>query len=167
MNLDEIKQGIASLTPKGQSECDGLPHPQVFTDKDASLREPPSPRTAMRIKLHMLRIAFTALFIAATPTHAGGRYPMYITRIHGDVQIRSAEPGGRWQKAKLGMLLGGPYLLRTGPHSYAHLSGKFRCVDSGSLIRIHFDSEASIEVLRGQMSAVDGKRGRSLPDKLE
>jgi hypothetical protein len=121
----------------------------------------------MKIKLCMLRIAFAALFIAATPTHAGGRYPMYITKVHGDVQIRPAEPGSRWQKAKLGMLLGGPYLLRTGPRSYAHLSGKFRCVDSGSLIRINFDTEASIEVLRGQMSAVDGKRGESLPDNLQ
>jgi hypothetical protein len=121
----------------------------------------------MKIKLYMLRIAFTALFIAAAPAHAGGRYPMYVTTVHGDVQIRSAEPGSRWQKAKPGVLSGGPYLLRTGPRSYAHLSGKFRCVDSGSLIRINFDSEASIEVLSGQMSAVDGKRGKSLPDSLQ
>jgi hypothetical protein len=39
-------------------------------------------------------------------------------------------------------------------------------VDAGSLIRINYDSEASIDVLRGQMSAVDGKRGPSLPDRL-
>lgn len=64
------------------------------------------------------------------------------------------------------MLIGGPYLLRTGAHSYAHLHGNFRCVDAGSLIRIDFDSEASIDVLCGQMSAVDGKRGPSLPDSL-
>jgi hypothetical protein len=57
-------------------------------------------------------------------------------------------------------------LLRTGPRSYAHLLGNFRCLDANSLIRINHDSEASIDVLRGQMSVVDGKQGKSLPDNL-
>ena len=112
-------------------------------------------------------IVLVATMFAATPANGGGRYPMYITKINGDVQVRLEESGSRWKKAKLGMLTGGPYLLRTGRNSYAHLGGNFRCVDAESLIRINFDSEASIDVLRGQMSAVDGKRGKSLPDNLQ
>ena len=113
-----------------------------------------------------LGISFIAIFLGAAPANAGGRYPMRITAIHGDVQVRLAKPGTRWQNAGLGDLEGGTYLLRTGPRSYAHLLGDFRCVDANSLIRINHDSEASIDVLRGQMSAVDGKRGKSLPDDL-
>ena len=100
--------------------------------------------------------------MGTAPAHSGGRYPMVITKIHGDVHVRTDQPGSRWQKATLGALVAGTYLLRTGPHSHAHLNRTFRCVDSGSLIRINFDSEASIDVLRGQMSAVVGKRGKSL-----
>jgi hypothetical protein len=118
----------------------------------------------MKIKPSHLGIALAVVFMAATPASAGGRYPMDLSEVHGTVEIRLDQPGSRWQKPKLGALMGGPYLLRTGPHSYAHLSRNFRCVDSNSLIRINFDSEASIDVLRGQMSAVDGKRGKSLPD---
>jgi hypothetical protein len=120
----------------------------------------------MKIKPSLVGIAFTTMLIAATPANAGGRYPMYLSEVHGNVEVRLDKPGSRWQKPKLGSLDGGPYLLRTGPRSYAHLNGKFRCVDANSLIRINRDSEASIDVLRGQMSAVDGKRGKSLPDDL-
>lgn len=115
---------------------------------------------------HLLGITFATTLVALAPAHAGGRYPMYLTEVHGDVQIRLDQPGSRWHAPKLGALDGGPFLLRTGPHSYAHLNRTFRCVDSESLIRINFDSEASIDVLRGQMSAVDGKRGKSLPDDV-
>jgi len=115
---------------------------------------------------HLLGITFTSALVTLTPAHAGGRYPMYLTKFHGDVQIRLDQPGSHWHTPKLGALDGGTYLLRTGPHSYAHLNRNFRCVDSDSLIRINFDSEASIKVLRGQMSAVDGKRGPSLPDNV-
>lgn len=94
----------------------------------------------------------------------GGRYPMYLSKIYGRVEIKVEKPGSRWQPAKRGDLLGGPYLLRTGSHSYVHLYHKFRCVDANSLIRINFDSEASINVLKGRMSAVDGKHGPALPD---
>jgi hypothetical protein len=120
----------------------------------------------MKTRHYLLGIALVAPLIAATPADAGGRYPIYITKIHGHVEVRLDQPGSRWQKAKLGSLLGGTYLLRTGAHSYAYLQRSFRCVDAGSLIRINHDSEASIDVLRGQMSAVDGKRGPSLPDNL-
>jgi hypothetical protein len=115
----------------------------------------------------LLGIALGITLIAVTPANAGGRGPMYVSKIHGDVQVRLDKPGSRWHKPKIGSLDGGQYLLRTGPHSYAHLNGKFRCVDSNSLIRINADSEASIDVLRGQMSAVDGKRGKSLPDDVQ
>ena len=118
----------------------------------------------MKTTFSLLGIASAGLLMAATPTKAGGRYPMVVTKIHGSVQVRLAKPGSRWQDAKLGSLEGGTYLLRTGPNSYAHLNDKFRCVDSDSQIRIEWDSEASIEVLHGQMSAVEGKRGKSLPD---
>ena len=120
----------------------------------------------MKTRQLILGVAFAALPMAAAPVNAGGRYPVYISEIHGDVQIRLAKQGSRWEKPKLGALMGGPYLLRTGPHSYAHLNDKFRCVDANSLIRINFDTEASIDVRRGQMSAVDGKRGKSLPDDV-
>jgi hypothetical protein len=120
----------------------------------------------MKTKLCVLGVVVAVLFLAALPTSAGGRYPMRITKIHGDVQVRIVKPGSRWEKATVGMLEGGPYLLRTGSNSYVHLFDKFRCVDHDSLIRINHDSEASIDVLRGQMSAVDGKRGKSLPDDL-
>jgi hypothetical protein len=121
----------------------------------------------MNIKPTLFGFAFATILIAATPAEAGGRYPIRVSHIHGDVQVRLDKPGSRWEKAKLGSLDGGPFLLRTGPRSYAHLQGKFRCVDSNSLIRINRDSEASIDVLRGQMSAVDGKRGKSLPDTMQ
>jgi hypothetical protein len=119
----------------------------------------------MNIKPCILGLATAALFLTALPGKAGGRSPLYLTKIHGDVQVRLEKPDSRWKKAKLGSLDGGPYLLRTGSKSYVHL-GKFRCVDDDSLIRINRDSEASIDVLRGQMSAVDGKRGKSLPDEM-
>ena len=119
----------------------------------------------MKIKTNRLGIVFaTTLIIGTAPADAGGRSPMYLTKVHGDVQIRLDKPGSRWHKPKLGSLDGGPFLLRTGARSYAHLNRTFRCVDANSLIRINRDSEASIDVLRGQMSAVDGKRGKSLPD---
>ena len=108
-------------------------------------------------------IVLTGLFLASAAQAGGGRYPMRLTKIHGDVQVRLDKPGSRWQKAKLGELMGGPWLLRTGKHSYAHLFN-IRCVDSRSIVRIEWDSEASITVVKGQMSAVDGRRGKSLPD---
>ncbi len=120
----------------------------------------------MKTRQLMFGLSFAALLTAARPVNAGGRYPMHISEIHGDVQIRLDKRGSRWEKPKLGAVMGGPFLLRTGPHSYAHLNGKFRCVDANSLIRINLDSEASIDVLRGQMSAVDGKRGKSLGDDV-
>jgi hypothetical protein len=120
----------------------------------------------MKTKLCTLGFAIAAMLMVVTPTNAGGRYPMRITKVHGDVQVRLAVNGSRWQPAKLGTLEGVTYLLRTGPRSYAHLLGDFRCVDANSLLRINYDSEASIDVLRGQMSAVDGKRGKSLSDDV-
>jgi hypothetical protein len=134
--------------------------PEIFGWNSQIIRQP------MKIKSSQLGIAFAAMLMAAAPANAGGRYPMYLSQVQGSVEVRLDKPGSRWQKPKLGALEGGTYLLRTGPRSYAHLNGKFRCVDSNSLIRINFDSEASIDVLRGQMSAVDGKRGKSLPDNV-
>jgi hypothetical protein len=116
------------------------------------------------MKTSQLGIAITAMLIAAAPARAGGRYPMRITELHGNVQVRLTKGGSHWRPAKLGTLERGTYLLRTGRGSYAHLLGNFRCVDANSLVRINWDSEASIDVLSGQMSAVDGKRGKSLPD---
>jgi hypothetical protein len=111
-------------------------------------------------------IALVLLLWPAPAVLAGGRYPLSLTELHGDVQVRRELPGTAWQKAKLGPLEHGTYLVRTGPRAYAHISGKFRCLDADSLIRINLDSEASIDVLRGQISAVDGKRGKSLPDDV-
>lgn len=118
----------------------------------------------MKRKLLFFGTATAAMVFSITSASAGGRYPIYLTKVHGDVEVRLDQPGSRWAKPKLGALDGGPFLLRTGANSYAHLNRNFRCVDANSLIRINRDSEASIDVLRGQMSAVDGKRGKSLPD---
>jgi hypothetical protein len=120
----------------------------------------------MKTKLRVTGFAFAAMLVTAAPVEAGGRYPLSITKVGGDVQVRLIAPGSRWKKANAGMQLDGPYLLRTGPRSYAHLQGNFRCVDANSLIQINHDSEASIDVLSGQMSAVDGKPGKSMPDVL-
>src|SRR5207249_2443652 len=105
-----------------------------------------------------------------------------ITRLRGDVEIRPLQPGceyrrcppgarevqiepfapGRhWRKPKLGELTGS-FLVRTGARSSMRLNGNLGCVDSNSLVRIDSGCGFSIKVLRGRISAVDGRRGRSL-----
>jgi hypothetical protein len=116
----------------------------------------------------VLALVGTIAVLAAPVRAGGGRYPLWITKIHGRVEIRSDKPGSKWHAVKPGALWFHDnetkyYLLRTSSHSYVHFS-KVRCLDSHSLIRINWDTESSIDVLRGQMSAVDGKRGPSLRD---
>ncbi len=133
----------------------------------------------MRFRGWLIGIAMAALLLTA-PTHAGGPSAA-ITRIHGDVDIRPLQrgckyrrfppgaamqierfaPGLHWRRAKLGEL-GGTFLVRTGPRSSVHLNGDLGCVDSNSLVRIDSGCGFAIKVLRGKVSAVDGRSGPSL-----
>lgn len=56
----------------------------------------------MSTKTYVLGIALIAPLFVATPADAGGRYPLHITKIHGNVQVRLEQSGNRWRKAKLG-----------------------------------------------------------------
>jgi hypothetical protein len=139
------------------------------------------------------------LSLAANPVSAGGNF-VVITAIHGRVEMKPLRPGAHWMRAKPG-LLGGAYLLRTGPRSWVHLAARgdgsvraagktaplhawaqraqraargenpgdleFGCVDGGSLIRVVSTGTLKVEVLRGQVSAVDGRRGRSLGRRFD
>jgi hypothetical protein len=125
----------------------------------------------MPIRFWLLGGALAALVGMVGPTRAGGRGPLNVTAVHGKVEVKDlasnreqgwpVRPG--WRRVKRGAVLRG-VLLRTGPRSWVHLDRPRVCVDANSLLRIHLDSEASIDVLRGQMSAVDGRRGESLLD---
>jgi hypothetical protein len=125
----------------------------------------------MQRSLWLAGFMLAASVLTAHPVDAGGRYGMVaLGRTHGRVEIKLLKPGSQWRPARPGEELppnGTTAMLRTGRGSWAHiLVGRraHRCVDSGSLVRINWDSEASIDVLRGKMSAVDGRRGKSLRD---
>ena len=146
--------------------------------------------------------ALVTLSLAANPVSAGGNF-VVITAIHGWVEMKPLRPGARWMRAKPGVL-GGAYLLRTGPRSWVHLAARgdgsvraagqteplayrawarraqraargeanledleFGCVDGGSLIRVLSTGTLKVEVLRGQVSAVDGRRGRGLGRRFD
>jgi hypothetical protein len=115
-------------------------------------------------KLYIAGIALGVIALLATQARAGGDvYPLDIRKVHGKVEVRLDKPGSRWKLVKPGSSLPyGLYLLRTGPHSYVHLSDLGRrdqCLDAKSLIRVGVDGDAypTLTVLRGRISAVDGK----------
>jgi hypothetical protein len=123
----------------------------------------------MQRRFWLVGAGLVALLGAAHPTHAGGN-TVAITEIRGQVEIRSLQPGGHWRRAQPGILIG-TYLLRTGPRSWVHLEerGGWRprrlnrgCVDAGSLLRVQSSCGFQIQVLRGGISTVDGKRGATL-----
>ena len=126
----------------------------------------------MLVRLFLLGVGLAALLGAPAPTTAGGP-GIGIVKIHGTVEIKSSSPGARWRPAKRGELYGAytNCLLRTGPRSCVHLRdfespksprSNVGCVDANSLLRIRSNCGYHIEVLQGQVSAVDGKRGKSL-----
>jgi hypothetical protein len=133
----------------------------------------------MQRNLLWIGIAFVALVCATSSALAGGGGPVAITGIGGKVEVKPLTPDtewrpltrdGRvpyrrlrngWQCAKPGELVG-TFLLRTGPRSWVHLNSTFGCVDSDSLIHIDSGSDFLVTIRRGQISAVDGKRGKRL-----
>ena len=109
-----------------------------------------------------LSIAALALLAGAGAASAGGAGPLKITALHGLVEIKSLEkPDARWERARPGPL-GGRLLLRTGSRSWAHLDGKRWCLDPDSLLLIDSAADYWIEVLRGRVSAADGRRGKRI-----
>jgi hypothetical protein len=126
----------------------------------------------MRSRFWLLGVGLAALLGAPSPTSAGGP-GVGIVKIHGTVEIKSLVSGGQWRRAKLGELHGAytNCLLRTGPRSWVHLRDfeaprsprkNVGCVDANSVVRIRSNCGYRIEVLQGQVSAIDGKPGKSL-----
>jgi hypothetical protein len=136
-------------------------------------------------------LAALALLASLLPATAGGAGPLTISAVRGTVEASALEPGaaygepkspkggmlpsnlkfreltpGRWSRVGPGTL-GGSLLLRTGPKSWAHLQGGRWCVDPNSLVRIESAADFGIEVLRGRVSAVDGRRGKRLFTKYD
>ena len=122
----------------------------------------------MRSSYWLVVVGLVTLLGAPSPSSAGGNV-VRITAIRGRVEIKPLEGGGSWRRAELGELQG-TFLLRTGPRSWAHLqeAGAWRprrldrgCVDANSLLRVgSWGCGFQIEVLRGRISAVDGRRGK-------
>jgi hypothetical protein len=132
----------------------------------------------MQSRFFPASIALAAV-IGAGPASAGGGGPLVISRVSGRAEIKPLDraeywrdggqrwkkepigPRGRWRPVETGGIVG-TCLLRTGPRSSVHLVGKEWCVDPNSLIRIESGSDFRVVVLRGRVSAVDGKRGRGV-----
>ena len=123
----------------------------------------------MESKLWLVAACLAAYLRAASPANAGGN-SVVITEVRGTVEMKPIRPEGHWSRAKPGLIVGA-YLLRTGPRSRAHLEERggwlprrFNrgCVDARSLVRVESSCGFRLDVLRGQISAVDGKRGKSL-----
>jgi hypothetical protein len=123
----------------------------------------------MLSQFRLIGLSLTALLGAASAANAGGN-SVAITEVRGTVELKSLQPGGHWSRAKPG-LIAGTYLMRTGPRSWARLEERggwmphnFNrgCVDANTLIRVESSCGFRIQVLRGQISAVDGKRGKSM-----
>ena len=123
----------------------------------------------MLSRFWLIGVGLAAFLGASSPASAGGN-SLAITKVRGRVEIKPLQPAGHWSRAKPGPIVG-TYLLRTGPHSWAHLVERggwvpcrFNrgCVDARSLVRVESSCGFRLDVLRGQISAVDGKRGKSL-----
>lgn len=135
----------------------------------------------MRSRLCLVGLGLVALCGAPSPLHAG-RPGVGLAGIRGTVEIRSLAPGSPWRRAKPGELLG-TYLLRTGPRSSVHLQQyavevyrkrrpwgasprSVACVDSNSVVRIQSNCGYQVQLLRGRISAADGKPGKSIGREL-
>jgi hypothetical protein len=130
----------------------------------------------MNPRVWSVAAALAAFLVASVPAQAG-IYLTEVVRVHGTVEVRELKEGkavGAWRPVKVVQIVGPHFLLRTGPRAWAHVNFHPegvpvpRCVDGGSLIRVDRDAKdpriwVRIHVLRGQLSAVDGRRGKSLP----
>ena len=133
------------------------------------------------MKLQVWFAGVTLILVAAAPVRAGGAGPLELRAMRGTVEIKPLQPTeywwttpgirtwprgrqrlkiGKWQPARAGDLVG-TFLLRTGMRSWVHLQGKSFCVDPNSLLRIESAADYGIQVLRGRVSAADGKRGNA------
>jgi len=115
----------------------------------------------MQWKSVLLGLGMAVCLGAASPAKSGGIGQVVIAKLHGRVEIKPLQAGGRWQRAKPSTLQG-MYMLRTGPRSWVHLGNTKGCVDSNSLVFIGSGSDSEIKVRRGRVSAIDGKRGKRL-----
>ena len=134
----------------------------------------------MQPRLYVLGLGLVALLGVPSPTGAGGGGPIELTRISGVVEIKPLVDGGeywhhppgtdrrviepigpvgRWQRAKTGYIVG-TFMLRTRSRSWVRLDHRVWCVDANSLLRIESYADYGIEVLRGQVSRADGRRGK-------
>ena len=131
----------------------------------------------MRLTFWLVVVGLAA--VGALPAGAGGAGPLWISQVAGEARIKPLDraeywrhggegwkkepigPRGRWRSVETGGIVG-TCLLRTGPRSWVHLSGKTWCVDPNSLIRIESGSDFRLVVLRGRISAADGKPGKRL-----
>jgi hypothetical protein len=132
----------------------------------------------MRFKFWLFALVLNGL-IGAFPASAGGAGPLVVSRVSGKVEVKPLDraeywrvggnrwkrerigPVGRWRALETGGIVG-TCLVRTGPRSWMRLAGKTWCVDPHSLVRVESGADFRIVVLRGRVSAVDGKRGKSL-----
>lgn len=133
-----------------------------------------------------LLIAVCAAPLAALPSPASAGGPgAEVVRVHGKVWIKPlmrrceyyrpagggrmrAEPIrgiGRWRRMKTGEL-SGVFMIRTGARSWIHLGARAACIDANSLITIQSNCGYQITVLRGRVTAVDGRAGKSLGTQL-
>ena len=120
----------------------------------------------------LVGLALAAVLAIPSSTSAGGP-GVGIVKMRGTVQIKSLSPGGKWRPAQRGELYG-QYtrcLLRTGPRSWVHLRdfntprsarGNVACVEANSVVRIYSNCGYRVELQQGRMSAIDGRRGKSL-----
>jgi hypothetical protein len=120
------------------------------------------------MRIGMVVTAFGLLLGPTLRADAGGNV-VALTRLRGKVEIRSVQPGGRWRPARAGTL-SGSYLVRTGRGSSVHLQEKGgwvprrfgqACMDANGLLRVDSTCGFRLQVLKGRLSAADGKRGPS------
>ncbi len=129
----------------------------------------------------MLIAGFGLAALWPTPhARAGGGGPLKITRVHGRVEVepltadvsywsegKQVGKVGRWTPVRAGYVVG-TFLMRTGPRrvpaerAAAHLQWRQMCLDPNSMIRVESYADFGIRVLRGRISAVDGRRGPAL-----
>jgi hypothetical protein len=122
----------------------------------------------MKPRSWLIGLGLATVLAGAAATEAGGP-GMGLSMLHGTVEIKPVG-AGEWQRAQPGELLG-TYLVRTGPRSWAHLrdyaaedkaQAMVGCLDANSLVRVRSSCGFDIEVLRGRISAIDGRPGKAL-----
>ena len=106
----------------------------------------------------------------------GGPGPVEFKKWRGSVWVRAAERNCtwrknvddkfaplpmKWQPVKAGLYVG-RFLVRTGSNAWIHVNGKLACVDRNSLVSFDSSTDIWAAVKRGQVSDVDGRRGKPI-----